>query len=138
MSEMSGKKKPTVLLVSRRLWMKEKWSRWSRKLNWVWSDATMPQRMLNLDKFSLVVNLCCVIIGAHENRLTNKVILMNGTMYVHVASFELDCPSSFFFDWLSRYYDLSKIVVWRKEGDSKLKHKTHIEYAKLLFSFHES
>ncbi|KAK2639807.1 hypothetical protein Ddye_027602 [Dipteronia dyeriana] len=49
-----------------------------------------PSRMLNLDKFTEVVNRCSVMVGAHGAGLTNEMFLPDGAVVVQVVPLALD------------------------------------------------
>lgn len=89
--------------------------------------TTTPQRMSNLDKFSSVVNLCSVIIGAHGAGLTNEVFLANGAVVVQVVPFGLDWPSTYFFgkpaaemelQYLEYKIEAKESSLWDKYGEN--------------------
>ncbi|XP_038905420.1 alpha-1,3-arabinosyltransferase XAT2-like [Benincasa hispida] len=88
---------------------------------------TTPQRMSNLDKFSSVVNLCSVIVGAHGAGLTNELFLADGAVVVQVVPFGLDWPSTFFFgkpaaemelEYLEYKIEAKESSLWEKYGEN--------------------
>ncbi|XP_008449151.2 alpha-1,3-arabinosyltransferase XAT2-like [Cucumis melo] len=128
-SELSGKK-PMVMLISRqtsRRFMNEGEMVEMMKEVGFEVMTTTPQRMSNLDKFSSVVNLCSVIVGAHGAGLTNEVFLANGAVVVQVVPFGLDWPSTYFFgkpaaemelQYLEYKIEAKESSLWDKYGEN--------------------
>ena len=90
-------KKPVLVLISRRktrMFLNEdEMVGVTEELGFQVVVAT-ANRMSNLDKFSVVINSCNVLVGAHGAGLTNAVFLPAGTVVVQVVPLGLDWAST--------------------------------------------
>ncbi|PWA58331.1 EGF domain-specific O-linked N-acetylglucosamine transferase [Artemisia annua] len=120
-------KKPVLLLISRktsRTFLNENEMVQMMEKMGFQVFVTNTKEMLNLDKFSKVVNSCNVMVGAHGAGLTNAVFLPEGAVLVQVVPYALTWASD-------TYYGQPA----PKMGLKYLEYKTVAEESSLMGSY---
>ncbi|KAI8552893.1 hypothetical protein RHMOL_Rhmol06G0303800 [Rhododendron molle] len=98
--DLSRMKRPVLVLISRpkpRMFLNQNQMVTMMTLLGFRVVLAKPDMMANVDKFAKVLNLCSVLVGAHDAALTTEIFLPEGAVMVQVVGLGLEWASATYY-----------------------------------------